>query len=344
MQGQAVIINGAFGIDHLDVVSRQERKPGPGEALVRIESVSLNRRDVLLAQGIYNPKQKLPIVPCSDGAGIVVETGAGCSRVKAGDRVVIHMFPGWISGEPDRDKLATGLGGPGGDGTLRQYMTINEQALMVLPESLSVDAAATLPCAALTAWSAIVESGGVRAGDHVMVQGTGGVSLFALQFAKMCGAHVVATTSSSYKEERLRALGADDVVNYRTHSDWAVRARDLAGGRLDLIVDVGGSDTLDACLRVIRPGGTMALIGVLSGARAEINLPLVVMRQVRLQGVTCGNRESFEAMLRAISQHGIDPVIDTHYALDGARQAFARMAESAHIGKIVSHPHEISAR
>ncbi len=338
MKSRAVIINGGFGIDHLDAVTREEREPGHGEALVRIEAVSLNRRDVLLAQGIYNPRQKLPIVPCSDGAGVVAAVGPGCKRVKLGDRVVIHMFPGWLAGEPDRDKLATGLGGPGGDGTLRQHISISENTLIALPKSLSVNAAATLPCAALTAWSAIVESGQVRAGDHVMVQGTGGVSLFALQFAKMCGAHVVATTSSDEKAQKLRALGADAVVNYRTNKDWAAEGRDLAGGRIDLIVDVGGADTLDAGLRVIRPGGTIALIGVLSGAKAEINLPLAVMRQVRLQGVTCGHRESFEAMLRAIGQHGIDPVIDTIYPLEEARAAFAQMAENRHVGKILVCP------
>lgn len=338
MQSKAVIINEAFGLDHLDLVARDEREPGFGEALVKIEAVSLNRRDVLLAQGVYNPKQKLPVVPCSDGAGVVAAVGAGCSRVRVGDRVVIHMFPGWLAGEPDREKLATGLGGPGGDGTLRQHMCVREDTLVVLPQTVSIDAAATLPCAALTAWSAVVENGHTRAGDHVLVQGTGGVSLFALQFAKMCGAHVVATTSSEAKADKLRALGAAAVVNYRTDRDWAVHARDLAGGRVDLIVDVGGAETLDDGLRIIRPGGTIALVGVLSGAKAEINLPLALMRQVRLQGVTCGHRESFEAMLRAISMHGIDPVIDSHFPLAEARKAFARMAESAHVGKILVHP------
>jgi NADPH:quinone reductase-like Zn-dependent oxidoreductase len=302
---------------------------------VRVEWVSLNRRDLLLVEGVYNPRQVLPVVPCSDGAGTVEAVGDGCARVKVGDRVVAHFFPGRIAGEPDMAKLSSALGGPGGDGALQQTMVISEQALVRLPQAISTEAAATLPCAALTAWSAVVEHGGVKPGSVVLTQGTGGVSLFAVQFAKMLGARVVATTSSEAKAEKLRALGADHVVNYRTEADWARQARDLAGGRVDLVVEVRGADTLDASLRLVRPGGTVALIGVLSGAKASINLPLVVMRQVRLQGVTCGHRENFEAMLRAIDAHGIDPVISHRFAFAAAREAFQCMAGNDHVGKIV---------
>ncbi|WP_158815857.1 NAD(P)-dependent alcohol dehydrogenase [Methylocapsa sp. S129] len=335
MTNKAWALRGGFGIDRLALEERPEREPGFGEARVRIEWVSLNRRDLLLVEGIYNPRQALPIVPCSDGAGIVEALGAGCERVQVGDRVVVHFFPGWIAGEPDMAKLATGLGGPGGDGTLQQTLVIAEQALVRLPEALSTQAAATLPCAALTAWCAIVEQGGVRPGSVVLTQGTGGVSLFAVQFAKMLGARVVATTSSDAKAATLSELGADAIVNYRTDPDWARRARELAGGPIDLIVEVGGADTLDASLRLIRPGGTIALIGVLSGAKAAINLPLAVMRQVRLQGVTCGHRENFEAMLRAIAAHGIDPVISHRFGFGEAREAFQCMARNEHVGKIV---------
>jgi NADPH:quinone reductase-like Zn-dependent oxidoreductase len=247
----------------------------------------------------------------------------------------VHFFPGWIAGAPDMVKLATALGGPGGDGTLQQTLLIGEQALLRLPDNVSTQAAATLPCAALTAWSAIVEQGGVRPGSVVLTQGTGGVSLFAVQFAKMLGARVVATTSSGAKAATLRKLGADAVVDYRAEPDWARRARESAGGPIDLIVEVGGAETLDASLRLIRPGGTIALIGVLSGAKAAINLPLAVMRQVRLQGVTCGHRENFEAMLRAIAAHGIDPAISHRFGLAEAREAFACMAANQHVGKIV---------
>ena len=335
MTNKTWALRGGFGIDKLALEERPECEPGFGEARVRIEWVSLNRRDLLLVEGVYNPRQTLPIVPCSDGAGTVEALGQGCERLKVGDRVVVHFFPGWLAGEPDMVKLSTALGGPGGDGTLQQTLVIAEQALVRLPESLSTQAAATLPCAALTAWSAVVEHGGARPGSVVLTQGTGGVSLFAVQFAKMLGARVVATTSSEAKAARLRELGADAIVNYRTEPDWARRARELAGGPIDLIVEVGGADTLDASLRLVRPGGTIALIGVLSGAKASINLPLAVMRQVRLQGVTCGHRENFEAMLRAIAADGIDPVISHRFGLVEAREAFACMAGNAHVGKIV---------
>ena len=335
MTNQAWALRGGFGIDRLALEERPVRAPGFGEARVRVEWVSLNRRDLLLVEGVYNPRQVLPIVPCSDGAGIVEAIGQGCARVKAGDRVVVHFFPGWIAGEPDMAKLSTALGGPGGDGTLQQTMVVSEQALVRLPQAISTQAAATLPCAALTAWSAVVEQGGVKPGSCVVTQGTGGVSLFAVQFARMLGARVVATTSSDAKAAKLRELGATHVVNYRTEADWARQARDLAGGGADLIVEVRGADTLDASLRLVRPGGTIALIGVLSGAKASINLPLAVMRQVRLQGVTCGHRENFEAMLRAVEAHGIDPVISHRFALAEAREAFGCMAGNDHLGKIV---------
>ena len=335
MTNKAWALQGGFGVDRLARGERPLGEPGFGEARVRIEWVSLNRRDLLLVEGIYNPRQALPVVPCSDGAGIVEALGEGCQRVKIGDRVVVHFMPGWIAGEPDMAKLATALGGPGGDGTLQQSLVITEQALLRLPENVSTQAAATLPCAALTAWSAIVAYGALMPGSLVLTQGTGGVSLFAVQFSKMLGARVVATTSSEAKAAILRKLGADEIVNYRSEADWPRRVRDRAGGAIDLIVEVGGADTLEASLRLVRPGGTIALIGVLSGAKASINLPLAVMRQVRLQGVTCGHRENFAAMLRAIAAHGIDPVISHRFALTQAREAFACMAGNEHVGKIV---------
>jgi NADPH:quinone reductase-like Zn-dependent oxidoreductase len=333
------IIDGGFGLDNLKTIETPSREPGPGEVLLRVEAVSLNRRDLLLVQGVYNSRQELPSVPCSDGAGVADGIGPGCTRIKQGDRVVLHMMPDWLSGEPSSAKLAYAYGGACREGTLEQMIIVPERALLPIPDCLSFEAAATLPCAAITAWSAIVTLGNTQPGDTVMIQGTGGVSLFALQFAKLNGAYIIATTSSPEREVRLRSLGADATVNYRADKDWARTARSLApGGRLDLIVDVGGGGTLDASLRIIRPGGTIALIGVLDGARAEINLPLAVMRQVRLQGVTCGSRETFEAMLRAVNHHGIDPVIDTRYTFANVRQAFERMDANAHVGKIIVQP------
>ncbi len=325
----------AFGLEGLRLARREIGEPGPGEVRLRLDHASLNRRDLLLVEGIYNPKQMLPVVPCSDGAGIVEAVGAGVTRVAPGDRVALHFFTGWLSGEATTEKLATALGGPGGDGTLATRMIVSAEAVVKLPDAIDLETAATLPCAALTAWSAIVDLGRVRPGDTVLVQGTGGVSLFALQFAVRAGAKVIAITSSEERAEVLRRLGAAAVVNYRETPKWGPAVRDLAGGRLDLVVEVGGAETLDQSVRFVRPGGTVALIGVLSGNFATFNLSLAVMRQVRLQGVTCGDREAFEAMLRAIALSPIDPVIDARFPLAEAPAAFARMKESAHVGKIV---------
>lgn len=335
MTNLSMELTGGFGIDRLELRERPLPAPGHGEVRLRAGFASLNRRDLLLVEGVYNPRQKLPVVPCSDVAGIVDAVGPGCARLRAGDRVVLHFFTGWQSGEPDSAKLATALGGPGGDGGLRQTLIVPESALAMIPDGVSTEAAACLPCAGLTAWSAVVEQGGIRPGSIVVTQGTGGVSLFALQFARMMGARVVATTSSDEKAKTLARLGADLIVNYRTDPDWARAARDGAGGPIDLIVDVGGADTLDASLRMIRPGGTIALIGVLGGAKASITLPLAVMRQVRLQGVTCGHRESFERMLRGVARHGVDPSISHRFRLGDARAAFECMKANAHVGKIL---------
>lgn len=325
----------AFGLDGLRLATCEVDEPGPGEVRLRLQAASLNRRDLLLVEGIYNPKQVLPVVPCSDGAGVVEAVGPGVTRVAPGDRVALHFFTGWISGEPNTEKLATALGGPGGDGTLATRMIVAAEAVVKLPEAIDTATAATLPCAALTAWSAIVDLGRVRPGDTVLIQGTGGVSLFALQFAVRAGARVIGLTSSPERAGVMRRLGAAEVVNYREVPKWGPVARDLAGGRLDLVVEVGGAETLDQSVRFVRPGGTVALIGVLSGNFATFNLSLAVMRQVRMQGVTCGDREAFEAMLRAIAVSGIDPVIDSRFSLADARAAFERMKANGHVGKIL---------
>lgn len=334
----------AFGLDHLRLATREIGEPGPGEVRLRLAAASLNRRDLLLVEGAYNPRQRLPVVPCSDGAGTIEAVGPGVGRVAPGDRVALHFFTGWVSGEPDTTKLATALGGPGGDGTLAERMIVPAEAVVKLPDTIDFDTAATLPCAALTAWSAIVDLGRARPGDTVVIQGTGGVSLFALQFAVRAGARVIGLTSSDARAEVMRRLGASEVVNYREVPKWATTVRDLAGGRVDLVVEVGGAETLDQSVRCVRPGGTVALIGVLSGNFATFNLSLAVMRQVRMQGVTCGDREAFEAMLRAIAHRPIDPVIDRRFPLAEAPAAFAHMKAAAHVGKIVIDLAEEPAR
>jgi NADPH:quinone reductase-like Zn-dependent oxidoreductase len=330
---RAVVIEGGFGLDHLTLVERPDPRPGPGQALVRVRAASLNYRDLLMADGRYNRKQKLPLVPCSDGAGEVVEVGAGVSRVKVGDRVCGIFAQGWLAGGPTRDMVRTTLGGPL-DGMLAERVVLSEQGLVKVPEDLSDEEAATLPCAAVTAWSSLIE-GGLKAGESVLLLGTGGVSTFALQLAVLSGARVIITSSSDAKLERARAMGAAEVVNYRQVPDWGARVKELTGGEgVDYVLEVGGAGTLAQSLQAVRAGGRIYLIGVLSGNAAEISLPAIQMRMVHVDGVLVGSRTSFEALNRAVALHRLRPVIDRTFPLAEARAAFDHMAAGGHFGKI----------
>jgi NADPH:quinone reductase-like Zn-dependent oxidoreductase len=332
---RALEIRGAFGLDNLALVERPDPRPGPGEILVRLRAASLNFRDLLTVEGKYNPKQKLPLVPCSDGAGEVVEVGAGVTRVRPGDRVATLFAQRWLAGRPTRERLRSTLGGPL-DGTLAELAVLDQEGVVKTPEHLSDEEAATLPCAALTAWSALVTEGGVTAGDTVLVQGTGGVSLFALQLAKLLGARVVATSSRDEKLARVRAMGADETINYREVQAWGARARELTGGAgVDHVVEVGGAGTLQQSLQAVRFGGTISLIGNLAGTKTELLLTHVFMQKIRLNGILVGDRESFEAMNRAITQHRLRPVVDRVFPLEDSRAAFAHLAAGEHFGKIV---------
>ncbi|WP_370155993.1 NAD(P)-dependent alcohol dehydrogenase [Ferrovibrio sp.] len=312
-------------------------QPGPGEVLVRVKACSLNFRDWLMLQGLYNPKQKLPLIPVSDGAGEVVAVGDGVAAFRPGDRVLGHFFPAWLAGEPSVETFAVSMGGPF-DGWLCEARSFPAAALAKIPDHLSYEEAAALPCAALTAWSAIVSLGNVRPGDRVLVQGTGGVALFALQFAKLCGAEVTVTSSSDEKLARAAKLGADHGINYRTDPDWGRTARAMTGGAgLDHIVELGGAETLNQSIRAIRPGGMISMIGVLSGPKNALHIPLVVMQHIRLQGVTVGPKAALDAMLRAMAQAQMHPVIDSRFGFTeaGVRDAFAHMGRGAAFGKIV---------
>jgi NADPH:quinone reductase-like Zn-dependent oxidoreductase len=304
--------------------------------LVRVTACSLNYRDYLMARGQYNPKQKLPLIPLSDGVGKVVAVGDGVIEVKPGDRVLGHFFPLWLAGEPTVEKLSFSPGGPY-DGWLCDYRTYPAAALVKVPDYLSDEESATLPCAGLTAWSAIVTLGGVQPGDLVLVQGTGGVALFALQFAKLCGAEVIVTSSSDEKLAKAKALGADHGINYRTNLDWGKAARALSGGRgVDHVVELGGAGTLTQSIRAVRPGGTIGMIGVLSGPSNDLHIPLVVMQQIRLQGVTVGSKEKLEVMLRAMTLTHLKPVLDKSfdYTEAGVRAAYTHIGAGGHFGKI----------
>lgn len=324
-----------WSIDHLQLVERPIPEPGPGQVLLRMKAASLNYRDLVVLQRGYGALTgTLPLIPVSDGVGEVVAIGAEVSRVAVGDRVCPMFMQNWIGGGPSADRLTATLGGPL-NGAMAEYMVVSEQGVAKAPPHLSDEEAATLPCAALTAWSALVTEGGVKVGDRVLVQGTGGVSIFALQFAKLLGAHVTITSSSDEKLQHARELGADACINYQTTPDWGKAAKDLLGGDgVDHIIEVGGAQTLPQSLRAIRPGGTISMIGVLSGPTMDVRLGLIVTRQVRLQGITVGNRDSFEAMTRAIAQHGLHPVIDRVFAFDELRPALDYLASRNHFGKI----------
>ncbi|MCX7230746.1 MAG: NAD(P)-dependent alcohol dehydrogenase [Burkholderiales bacterium] len=328
-------IEGGWGLDHLVLSSRPDPRPGAGEVLLRMKAASLNYRDLVVPDRGYGQYTgTLPLIPISDGVGEVVEVGAGVSRVAVGDRVCPSFLQRWVGGELNLERITGSLGGPI-DGVMADLMVLPEGGVCRVPEHLSDVQAATLPCAALTAWSALVTEGGLRAGDRLLVQGTGGVALFALQFAKMAGAHVTVISSSDDKLARARALGADAGINYRSEPEWARASRAITDGAgFDHILELGGEKTLPQSLRCIRPGGTVSMIGVLSGGTMSASLGLIVTRQVRLQGITVGSRDGFEAMLRAIGQHRLEPIVDRVFEFAELKDAMAYLASGAHFGKV----------
>lgn len=327
-------LQGPNGIDGLALVDKPMPEPAAGEVLVRLKAATLNYRDLITVKGGYGSRQKFPLVPVSDGAGVVERVGPGVREFAAHDRVIGSFFESWIAGEPSEAKMRRALGGSV-DGVLAEYRIFPKHALVRTPEHLSDIEAAALPCAGVTAWSAIVKLGGVKPGQIVLTQGTGGVSLFAIQFAKMCGARVIATSSSDAKIERLKQLGADFTLNYRATPDWGKKAREWSGHGVDLVVEVGGVGTLNESIRATRIGGTIAFIGVLAGPPpSDLRLPLMVMQQQRLQGVTVGSVEDLQAMADGIAASRMKPVIDKIFSFDQAKQAFAHMESGAHFGKV----------
>jgi NADPH:quinone reductase-like Zn-dependent oxidoreductase len=331
---KAYEIQGGFGLDHLKRVERPDPVAGPGQVLLRMRAASLNYRDLMMVEGSYNHKQPLPLIPCSDGVGEVDAVGEGVTRLAVGDRVATLFCQGWMGGRPTVEELRSTLGGPL-DGTLAELMVLPEQGVVRVPEHLSDAEAATLPCAALTAWSALAEQGRVAAGDTVLVQGTGGVSIFALQFAQLLGARVIVTSSSDDKLVQARRLGAWQEINYLDDLEWGKTARALTGGvGVDHIVEVGGAGTLAQSLQAIRVGGEITLVGVLASGASELSIVPVFMKQVRIQGLLVGSRQAFERMNRAIAQHELRPVVDRVVPFAEARDAFDHLKSGAHFGKV----------
>jgi NADPH:quinone reductase-like Zn-dependent oxidoreductase len=323
----------AFGTENLRLVDLPEPEPGPGQAIVRVRAWSLNFRDLLVAKGSYGRAVKPPLTPLSDGAGEVLAVGAGVTRVKPGDRVCGIFMQTWIEGAIDDAKAASAMGGAI-DGMLAEQVCLSAEGLTHIPQHLSFEQAATLPCAAVTAWNALFVSGNLKPGDTVVTQGTGGVSLFALQFAKRAGAKVIATSGSDAKIERLRALGADATVNYRATPDWDKAAVAHTGGiGADHIVEVGGAGTLPLSLKAVRRGGHIALIGVLTGG-GEFDPRPMLLKAIRLQGIYVGSRAMFEAMNRAISSSQIEPIVDRVFPFAEVKEAMSYMSGGAHFGKV----------
>jgi NADPH:quinone reductase-like Zn-dependent oxidoreductase len=330
-------IEGGWSFDHLNLAERPKPVPQAGQVLIQMQAAALNARDLIVPlRGYGRATGELPLIPVSDGVGTIVATGEGVTRAKIGDRVCPTYFQGWIGGEPSPERFASALGGPL-DGVMAEFMCLSEQGIVRVPDYLTHEEAATLPCAALTAWSAIAIHAATSPGDHVLIQGTGGVALFALAFAKLHGAHVTILSSSDEKLDQARALGADTTINYTHTPEWSRLARDIAAerGGFDTIIELGGEATLSQSIKSIRIGGTIALIGVLSGLSPTLPLGAIVTRQVRLQGVTVGHRDGFEAMLAAMAQHKLRPVIGKIFAFHDLKAALAETAKPTGLGKTI---------
>jgi NADPH:quinone reductase-like Zn-dependent oxidoreductase len=323
----------SFGIPQLEWVERAEPRPGAGEVRVRVRAVSFNYRDLMMVKGLYNPRMALPRIPCSDGAGEVVEVGAGVTAWKPGDRVAGIFMQNWLEGPMTAAKTKGALGGDV-DGMLAEMVVLRETGLVRVPEHLSFAEAAALPCAAVTAWNAL-KAGGVKAGSTVLILGTGGVSIFALQFARMMGARVLGISSSGEKLERARGLGLSAGLNYRERPEWERWAMEETGGEgVDLVVEVGGTGTLARSLKAIRTGGTVAQVGVLARSDEPLPIPLILHKAARIEGIYVGSRADFEEMNRAVELAQMRPVVET-FDWSETRAVLERMERGGHFGKMV---------
>ena len=325
----------AFGIDNLHLVDRPVPQPGAGRVLIRMQAASLNYVDLLVIKGHYNPHLLLPFIPVADGAGIVEAIGEGVTRWKPGDRIVTHFIQRWLSG-PAQPETATAKLGAELPGVMAEYIVLPAEGIVAAPAHMTAQEAATLPIAGLTAWMGLIHYGGLRPGQTVLTQGTGGVSMAALQLAKAMGANVIATSSSDAKLTRLRALGADAVFNYRTHPDWPAEVKRLTDGAgAHLTLDVGGADSIGKSLQAIRTNGFVGIVGVLEGLSASFNVFDALGNYGRIQGFQVGPRNEFEQYVRALEINQIHPVIDRVFSLEQTKEAFRYMAGGHHLGKVV---------
>jgi NADPH:quinone reductase-like Zn-dependent oxidoreductase len=321
----------APGFEAIETVDLPDPVPGNGEVVLRMTAASVNFRDLIVAGGKYSVQ--FPLVPLSDGVGVVEEIGEGVTELKRGDRVSPIFAPRWLSGPPTDAAKKPALGGEI-DGVLREKMAVDATAVVRVPDHLSDAEAATLPVAGVTAWSAVVDFGQVKPGDTVLIEGTGGVALFALQFAKLAGARVAILSSSDEKLERAKALGADLLFNYRDNPEWGPAVLEATGG-VDLVVETVGADTLAQAVSTLATGARVAQIGLMSGVDARLPLQFFIPRGVTMQGILVGGRDRFEAMNKAIGLHGLKPVISESFGFDELPGALGRLAKGGHFGKIV---------
>ena len=328
-------LTASTGVDALKLTELAEPQPAPGQVLVRVRATSLNYRDLMVASGRYGAGLPLPLIPLSDGAGEIASVGAGVTKWKTGDRVAGTFFQNWQTGPVRREAFESALGGSI-NGMLAEFVALSADGVIAIPPHLSFEEAATLPCAALTAWHALVTDGKISAGQTVLVLGTGGVSIFALQFAKMHGARVIITSSSDTKLARAKALGAGVTINYKATPDWekeVFRLTDKAGA--DHIVEVGGTDTFPRSLRAVAMGGTISVIGGVSGFTSDVPLRDILGKSALIRGIFVGSHDMFAAMNRAISQHQLKPVIDRVFPFAEAPAAYRYQESGAHFGKVV---------
>lgn len=332
---KAYQIQSAGGIDAIQTIDLPIPQPAADEVLVRMRAASLNFRDLIITRGGYPRNNRCPVIPLSDGAGEVLAVGERVTRFRPGDRVVNCFFEDWEAGDVDEAQLQTSRGG-GIDGVLAEQVVFNERALLPIPSHLSFEQAATLPCAAVTAWQALVTLGGVKAGDTILTLGTGGVSIFALQFAKLNGATVIITSSSDAKLARARELGADETINYKTTPNWDEAVRELTGGRgVDNVIELGGPGTLPKSLACARVSGRVSLIGVLTGVEGDANPLPALFNRLTIQGIYVGSRAMFADMNRAITANRLEPVIDRVFDFADAQEAYRYLKSGDHFGKVV---------
>ena len=325
----------AFGIDNIEIVERPTPQPAAGQVLIKVHAVSLNYRDLLVVLGKYNPKLALPRIPCSDGAGEVIAVGDGVTRWRPGQRVAGIFMQNWIEGAPSAEKQRGALGGDI-DGMIAEYVVLDQSGLVEIPKHLTWEEAATLPCAGVTAWNAVVHAGHIKAGDTVVIQGTGGVSIFALHFARLMGARVLGTSSSDEKLQRAHKLGLDSGLNYKKNPDWAPWVLEQTGGvGADLVVEVGGAGTLAQSLKAVRIGGVIAQIGVLSQSTEPLVISPILHKQVHLQGIYVGSRVHFEEMNKAIALNSLQPSVDEVFAFHHFQNALRAMESGSHFSKLV---------